>query len=92
MATGTIKICDWCKKEEEYSYPYKSTEGWRDISVEFGQYNSRSFNLCPDCLEKLGLVKDNKPIKIRESDSYETLYDTLFEVISEIIQDVIDNQ
>ena len=88
MASRTIKICDWCKKEEVYGYTYKSPEGWRDIRLEFGQHNSRRFNLCPDCSEKLGLVKDNKPVKIEEPDSYEKL----FEVISEIVQDVIDKR
>ena len=89
MASKNFKICDWCKKEEESKGSYSEIKGWKSIKLEFGQYNSRTFDLCPDCLSKLGIIDEaGKQNKITEP----TTYEKLFEIISDIVNDAIDSR
>lgn len=90
MASKSFKVCDWCKKETAPRECYSNEDkDWRRIKVEFGQYNKRNFDLCPDCLAKLGITENNgKPKSISEP----TTYEKLFEIISDIVNDAIDNK
>jgi len=80
MADRRFKVCDMCKKETETDY-WNSPENWKNIKIEFGQYNYRTYDLCPECLGKLGWKEKTPSIDNKES----TIQDKLFEVIQEMV-------
>jgi hypothetical protein len=52
------KICDGCGKEVNTGTWFNTPEKWRRIEVKLGQYTSKDFDLCPECLEKFGFEVD----------------------------------
>ena len=89
MSSRNFKVCDWCKKEEETNYPFNKCADWKNIKIEFGQYNARTFDLCPNCLEKLGVLKeDKKEISLKEPETSEKL----FEIIAEMVNNSIESR
>ena len=74
-----IFICDKCKKEEIHEancFP----DTWRSIRIQvsFDQYSYHETLLCPECIEKLGIIA---PLKTRVSE--EDVRDRLYEIIQE---------
>lgn len=92
MSTKSFKICDWCKKESTPNISVwndESVRRWKSIELKFGQYNTKQFDLCPECLEKLGVIDESKKeISVSEPSNYEKL----FEIISDIVNEAIDNR
>lgn len=80
MADRRFKICDRCKKEIETDY-WNNPKDWKTIKIEFGQYNSKNYDLCPECLEKLGWKEKTPNIDTKD----QTIHDKLFEVIQEMV-------
>ena len=92
MAIKSFKVCDWCKKEsipDKSLWNDESVRKWESVELKFGQYNMKQFDLCPECLKKLGIIEENnKEISVSEPSNYEKL----FEIISDIVNDAIDNR
>lgn len=91
MATKSFKVCDWCKKESDPNTSMWNDEKvrkWKSLELKYGQYNAKQFDLCPECLEKLGIIEENKEISVSEPNNYEKL----FEIISDIVNEAIDNR
>lgn len=83
MARRNIQICDWCKKEEQ-QLSWFGKDGWRNIKLEFGQYNTRNIDLCPDCQKKLGIVTEDDIAKeMKEPTTYEKLLEIVADIVAE---------
>lgn len=80
-----LHICDICKKEV-IDKNYKPND-WKAIELKYGQYNSRDFDICPECLPKLGIPVDEKGTN---SVGNKDVSDRLFEIIEEIIQEKLN--
>jgi hypothetical protein len=80
-----ITTCDLCKNKTEENR-YKA--GYQNVELKAGQYNYESFDLCPVCLKRLGLLRENnKEIKNVNEPS---VSDKLFDLISEIVQEAMN--
>jgi hypothetical protein len=109
MSTKVLKVCDICHKEEVVTHkddevPYMSVE----IKLANESYYSRNsefkavfhdLQICPDCAEKLGIVKIQNGVTIvngknaePEKTTKEQLYDLFTDIISEIVYDKLQEQ
>lgn len=86
MASRNFKVCDKCKKELETDV-FSNPVGWKRIEIKFEQYNTRSYDLCPECLKTVGW--EVQPPNLNSKD--ETIQDKLFEIIQEMVANVIQN-
>lgn len=79
----TKVICDLCKKEVIVNYFDDSN--FKTVTLEFGQYNKRRYDLCPDCLTKHGLIDTkNKEKPIPDNSIQEKLFEIIAEIVSQV--------
>ena len=77
--------CDLCKKEVVVNGIYNTK--FKTVTLEFGYGNKRQYYLCPDCLEKHGLVKETGESQpITEKSTAEKLYEIIAEIVAENLQ------
>lgn len=78
------KVCDCCGKEEDTGAYTNLPKEWKNIKVDLGQYSHKSFDLCPECLNKMGLTVD-KYNDFKSADE-EPIEKKLFNLFCEIAQ------
>lgn len=78
------KICDSCGKEADTGAWINTPKAWSRITVKLGQYSSKEFDLCPECLVKFGFVND-RYADITSADD-EPIEKKLFNMFCEIAQ------
>jgi hypothetical protein len=84
MGMKYIAVCDRCGVEQPTDY-YRSPEGWHDVELKWGQYDTKKYKLCDTCSEQVGFVpKDRVPQNENPS-----LADKLLEVVAEIVAEQI---
>ena len=80
-------FCDKCKKEVSYNELSSIVIEFKNFDYRSGSRNS--YDLCPTCCEKLGLIKrvikENKIIQ-EAQDIKEKLYDIFYQMIEDIRQ------
>jgi hypothetical protein len=72
--------CDICKREVK-EQNYKANE-WDSIELGYGKYNTRIFDICPECKPTLNIPTDKMG---GHSVGDESVADRLFAIIQEII-------
>jgi len=79
----TKMTCDKCKT---VFVGNKYESGYKNVCIKFDDYTIKYFDLCPKCLEKLGLeTKINNKTKEQYSSLGDKLYDLIAEIVSENI-------
>lgn len=87
----TFRICDWCGKETDPNENvWRETKDWKNIELSLGQYNKKSFDICPECAKKLGLWTEERKNGVSLDDKSNS--DKLFEIITSIVNDEIENR
>lgn len=75
-------ICDLCKKEVET--PYYGDANFEHVQIRIGNYNKAEHDLCPECLEKHGIIKkDKKVANLSEPTIAEQLYEIIAQIVAE---------
>ena len=79
------KVCDRCKTESIAVNSDYELKEWKQITYSVGYNRHVGYDVCPDCLESLGLnIKDYE-------EQEKTIADRLFEIIEEIVSDTLPN-
>lgn len=89
----TIKICDHCNKEVRNDDPdQKATyDNFTNINIsvdghQLSRYKSKYMVLCPECCEKIGLVRAPLPTNL---DSEPSIMDQLYDILATIARESI---
>lgn len=77
-------VCDRCAKEATGTSEYgvKEDNNYHTVKISLGNYNKKSYCLCSECMNKYGLLKENK--KTAQSQEEPSIQDKLFELIYDI--------
>ena len=89
MSMTCAFYCDMPKCTNAETSPISSTPiGWKEIKLEWGQYQNKRFLLCPDCLPKVGIY-ENQPAP-HPAPTEDHIADKLLALLEEIAQSVVE--
>lgn len=79
-----VFVCDKCKKESRDNKEWETITITKPYSSIYPQ-NTKTYDLCRECAERVGIIKIEHAVK---KEDYPSIEERLYEIVQEIVENL----